>query len=172
MDTTGYIITISLILVVFKQLKEHRLDLSILLLPVGLIAFTAHTYLQHVPTGGNDITFDLLLGGIGAALGVIGAAGTHMRTDAEGVVWARAGLLSATVWVVGIGTRLAVALFSDHGGADTLARFSAHHQITGADAWTAALVIMALTQVTVRLVLVYARREHLRRSAPSPAFAA
>ena len=45
------------------------------------------------------------------------------------------------------------AQWATHSGARTIGEFSMRHQITGADAWTAAFVLMALTMVAVRLVV-------------------
>jgi hypothetical protein len=47
--------------------------------------------------------------------------------------------------------------YAAHGGAGAIARFSAHHQITSSQAWVTALVLMALAEVTARLVLLRVR---------------
>jgi hypothetical protein len=52
---------------------------------------------------------------------------------------------------------MAFSLWSDHGGAPHIASFSVAHQITGASAWVAALVIMALAEVLARLSILRLR---------------
>jgi hypothetical protein len=49
-----------------------------------------------------------------------------------------------------IGGRVAFAEWATHTGARTVGEFSVRHQITGADAWTAAFVLMAVAMVVVR----------------------
>jgi hypothetical protein len=56
---------------------------------------------------------------------------------------------------------MAFAFFSGHGAGPAIARFSAVHSITSTDAWVAALVIMALTEVTARLVVLRLRARKL-----------
>ena len=45
--------------------------------------------------------------------------------------------------------------------AQSIARFSIHHSITGAPAWVAALVLMALADVTARTLVLHARGRRL-----------
>jgi len=56
-----------------------------------------------------------------------------------------------------------------HGAGPAIAAFSIAHHITGSAAWTAALVMMALADVTARLVTVYLRG---RRLTATPVIAA
>ena len=52
---------------------------------------------------------------------------------------------------------MAFALYAENGGGPSVARFSAVHHITSAAAWTAALILMALTEV-VGCTAVFAGR--------------
>jgi hypothetical protein len=61
---------------------------------------------------------------------------------------------------------MAFAFATSHGLGPAVAGFSVAHQITGADAWVAALVMMALADVLTRLAVLYARG---RRLAVAPA---
>lgn len=70
MTATEWITDIILILVVFRQLREGRLDLKSFLIPLGIVAFVAYMYLDTVPTGGNDLVLIGTLMSVGAALGV------------------------------------------------------------------------------------------------------
>ena len=55
-----------------------------------------------------------------------------------------AGVLAASMWVGGVGARLAFAVAAGNGAGPAIARFSVAHHITGSSAWIAALVMMAL----------------------------
>ena len=85
----------------------------------------------------------------------------------------QAGWVAAILWVVGIGARMGFAYASDHGSGPAIARFSAAHSITSADAWVAALVMMALAEVIARLAVLRLRARQLPvASTPATAVAA
>jgi hypothetical protein len=157
MTTTDYIINAILVLLVVRQIRERRLDLQSLLLPVVLVGLAARQYLHSVPTAGNDLVLVGALGGVGATLGILCALSTHVRLGADGVALARAGWVAAALWIGGIGSRMAFAYAAAHGAGPAIGRFSVVHHITGGAAWTAALVLMALAEVVARLVTLQAR---------------
>ena len=66
----------------------------------------------------------------------------------------RAGAISVITWVAGMGFRFWFAYYAYHSGGPAVARFSVRHDITGADIWTTALVLMAFGQVLARLARV------------------
>ncbi|MBP5939137.1 hypothetical protein [Streptomyces acidiscabies] len=160
MTTTEWITDIALLLVVFRQLREGRLDLRTFLIPLGIVAFVAHTYLDSVPTAGNDLVLVGALVGVGAVLGVAGGVYTRVRT-AGGHILIKAGAVSAILWVLGMGARMGFQLWTEHGGADDVARFSLAHHITSDQAWVAAFVLMALTEVVTRLATIFVRSRML-----------
>jgi hypothetical protein len=92
-----------------------------------------------------------------------------MRLGAEGRPLGRAGILAASMWIGGVGTRLGFVVAEGNGAGPAIARFSVAHQITGSAAWVAALVMMALADVLTRLVVIYLRG---RRLAARPAASA
>jgi len=160
MTTTEWITDIALILVVFRQLREGRLDLKTFLIPLGIVAFVANAYLDSVPTGGNDLILIGALMGAGAVLGVAGGIYTRVRIAGEHVL-IKAGAVSAILWVLGMGARMGFQLWTEHGGADDVARFSLVHHITSDQAWVAAFVLMALTEVVTRLATIFVRSRML-----------
>jgi hypothetical protein len=172
-NATGYIINAILVLLVIRQIRGGRLDLRNLVLPVVLVAAAAAYYLRTVPTAGHDLALDITLAAVGAALGIACAMATRMRRGRDGVAFAQAGWLAAALWIIGIGSRMGFAFFSDHGAGPAIARFSISHQITGSDAWVAALVMMALAEVIARLVTLRLRAHALpaaSAAAPAPAY--
>ncbi|GAA0587454.1 hypothetical protein [Streptomyces crystallinus] len=169
MTTTEWITDIALLLVVFRQLREGRLDLRSFAIPLGIVSFVAYSYLDTIPTEGNDLVLIAALMGVGAALGIAGGVYTRIR-KLDGHVLIKAGAVSAVLWVVGMGARMAFQLWVEHGGgADDVARFSLAHHITGDQAWVAAFVLMALTEVVTRLATIFIRsRARAVTASPAP----
>jgi hypothetical protein len=165
---TDYIINAILVLLVLRQIRENRLDLASLVLPVVLVGAAAAYYLHSVPSAGNDIALDLTLAAAGTILGVACALTTRMRRGPDGVALARAGVAAAILWVAGIGSRMGFALYSSHGGAPAIARFSTAHDITSSAAWVAALVMMALAEVVARTATLRVRALRLPAAQVSP----
>ncbi|MFD7711512.1 hypothetical protein [Streptomyces sp. NPDC059786] len=168
MTTTDWITDIALLLVVFRQLREGRLDTKSYVIPLAIVAFVAHSYLNTVPTAGNDLVLIGTLVAIGAALGIAGGIYTRIR-KVDTHLFIKAGAVSATLWVLGMGARMGFQLWVDHGGADNVARFSLAHQITTEDAWVAAFVLMALTEVVTRLGTIFLRARAVAREHSQPA---
>ncbi|MFJ9121239.1 hypothetical protein ACIRJO_37625 [Streptomyces sp. NPDC102394] len=156
MTTTDWITDIALLLIVFRQLREGRLDLKSYLIPLGIVAFVASHYLRSVPTAANDLVLIGALVAVGAALGVAGGIYTRIRSTG-GHLFIKAGAVSAFLWVLGMGARMAFQVWVDHGGSDDVASFSLTHHITTSDAWVAAFVLMALTEVITRLATIFVR---------------
>ncbi|MCM2420328.1 hypothetical protein [Streptomyces sp. RKAG293] len=156
MTTTEWITDIALVLVVFRQLREGRLDLRSFLIPLGIVSFVAYTYLDTIPTAGNDLVLIGALMGAGAVLGIAGGVYTRIRS-VGGHLLIKAGLVSAALWVLGMGARMGFQLWVSHGGSDDVARFSITHHITSDQAWVAAFVLMALTEVVTRLATIFVR---------------
>ncbi|MFI0235622.1 hypothetical protein [Streptomyces sp. NPDC016845] len=161
MTTTEWITDIALLLIVFRQLREGRLDRRSFLLPLGIVAFVAWSYLDSVPTGGNDPVLIGALVAVGAALGITGGVHTRIRPSGEHLL-IKAGAVSATLWVLGMGARMGFQLWVEHGGADEVGRFSVTHHITSDQAWVAAFVLMALTEVVTRLATIFVRSRSAR----------
>jgi hypothetical protein len=166
-----YLINALLVLLVIRQIREHRLDLRALAVPVLAVGAAAVMFLHSVPGGGSDIALDLLCLSAGAAMGAIGGLATRMRPGADGRPLGRAGVLAAGMWIAGVGARMVFYFAATHGAGPAIAAFSSAHHITGPAAWTAALVMMALADVTARLVVVYLRGRRLTAKA-APAIAA
>ncbi|MCZ0983318.1 hypothetical protein O1L60_41480 [Streptomyces diastatochromogenes] len=163
MTTTDWITDLALLLVVFRQLRESRLDRTSYLIPLGIVAFVAYRYLDTVPTDGNDLVLIAALVAFGTVLGIAAGVCTRIRSHG-GQLYIKAGVAAAGLWVLGMGTRMAFQLWVGHGGgADDVARFSAVHRITSEQAWVAAFVLMALAEVVTRLVTIYVRGRMVTR---------
>ncbi|WP_126643738.1 hypothetical protein [Embleya hyalina] len=170
MTNADWITDIVLVLVVFRQLREGRLDRKTFLVPLGIVAFVGFKYLDSIPTAGNDLVLIGTLMAIGAALGVAGGVFTRIRS-AGGHLLIKAGAISAVLWVLGMGARMGFQVWVDHGGADHVVRFSLAHDITSGQAWVAAFVLMALTEVVTRVATILVRSRMVASGRPVTAAA-
>ena len=166
-----YLINALLILLVVRQIREHQLDLRALVVPVLAVAAAAVMFLHSVPSGGSDIVLDLACVLAGAVMGAIGGLATRLRLGPGGRPLGRAGVEAASMWIAGVGARMAFYFAATHGAGPAIAAFSIAHHITGSAAWTAALVMMALADVLTRLAVVYLRGRRVGAQ-PAPAAAA
>src|SRR5580700_6579036 len=120
MTTTDYLINFGLVALVILQIRGSRLDLRTALRPVILVAAAALYYLRSIPTSGNDVLLDLVLGSAGLVLGVACGLTTKVWHAADGHAYAKAGGIAAVLWVIGLGSRLAFEEFWTHGGTHTI----------------------------------------------------
>jgi len=157
MTTSEYLLNGLLVLVVVRQLRGKRLAGANLYIPLALVAYAAFRFLHSVPTAGNDLWLALTGAAAGLVLGTLCALYTRVYPDHDGVPFARATAVAAALWIVGVGSRIAFSLYAQHGGGASIIRFSAHHDITTAQTWVAALVLMALTEVVSRTAILVAR---------------
>lgn len=157
MTTTDYIIAAILVLLVIPQVRGVRLTLRSLALPIVAVAAAAAYYLKSVPTQGNDVVLDVLGLAAGLILGIGCGLTTRLFRDREGFMVAKAGLVAALLWIVGMASRTGFEYAATHNGEHAIADFSRSNSITGADAWTAALLLMALAQVLARTATIRIR---------------
>ncbi|GHG85816.1 hypothetical protein [Streptomyces lanatus] len=154
MTTIDYLISAALILLVIPQIRGTRQTTRNVLLPLVAVAAAAAYYLKSFPTDGNDVQLYVIGVLAGAVLGVACGATTRLSPGSDGVALAKAGVAAGVLWVVGMASRAGFEFWATHSGSTVVARFSRDNLITGAAAWTAALLLMALAQVLARLAVV------------------
>ena len=71
----------------------------------------------------------------GAMMGGLGGLVTRLRLGADGRPLGRAGVVAASMWIGGVGARLAFAVAAGNGAGPAIARFSVAHHITGWRPW-------------------------------------
>jgi hypothetical protein len=120
-----------------------------------------HSYIKSIPTAGNDLVLIGALAATGLGLGYLNGRLTHLRRGDDGTPLAKASAAAAVLWVAGVGARMAFAYVAQHGAGHAIASFSAAHGITGAAAWTDALVLMALGEVVARVVTLQLRARRI-----------
>ncbi len=168
MSTTQWTLNIALLAwVLLRNVGTRPLDRAAFTVPLLVVGVAAGIFLRDVPTAGNDVTLDVLFASAGLALGLVATALTRIRLDG-GRLFVTAGAAFAGLWIAVIGGRIVFAEWATGAGSRTVGQFSRDHLITGADAWTAAFVLMALAMVFGRLLTtaVVAAASHRRLSAP------
>lgn len=170
MSITDYLIDSALVLLVLIQIKERTLTSKALVRPVIIVGIAVATYLNGVPTAGNDLVLVGVLAILGLLIGIASGQTVLMRRGASGEILARARWLSAFFWVLGMGSRFAFLIWVNNGGAATVGQFSAQHAITSSETWTVALLAMAAFEVCGRTLLLAARRRQLQ-VVPVPEYA-
>jgi hypothetical protein len=162
-SAADYIIDILLIAIVVLQMRPRRQTWQSMLRPLILVAIAGVHYLRGVHLAGNDLTLIVGLTVVGVLLGAGSAVTTGMWRDGEGAVIAKAGIAAAALWVAGMGFRFAFALYSNsNGGGMHVASFSQSHNITSAQVWVTALVLMAFGEVLARVGYLQWRAHQLR----------
>jgi hypothetical protein len=160
MSLSDYALNLLLVALVLRQIRGKRLTVVSLAWPVGIVVIAAVEYLHGVPAAGNDL--ELVGAGVlvGGTLGGLCGLFTRIHRLPDRALVAKATGLAAALWVLGTGARMAFALYAQNGGGPAIGRFSVAHDITGARAWTAALVLMALAEVLGRTAILGARMVH------------
>ena len=167
MTFTDYLMDSALVLLVLLQIKERKLTTKAIVRPLIIVGIAVANYLHGIPTAGNDLVLVAVLALLGLLIGVASGQSILMRRGPEGDVLARAGWASAFFWVLGMGSRFAFLIWINNGGKSTIAHFSATHSITSGEAWTAALLAMAVFEVCGRTLIQAVRRQRLMM-APTP----
>ncbi len=164
MSLSDYLVDSILILLVVRQMRTAPYDRRAWLLPLVIVGVVAKSYLHGLPTQGGSLALVALLVIVGLTLGTCSALATHVWSDGGKYALVKAGYVSAALWVVGMGGRMAFAIWASHGGEAPIARFSAAHGITDQNAWTTALVLMALGEVLSRVGILYVRAQRANGS--------
>jgi hypothetical protein len=157
MNTSTYIIDSALVLLVLLQIKERTLTNHQLIRPLIILGVAVASYLKGIPTHGNDLVLLGVLAVIGGLIGIASGVTVIMHRRPDGTTTFRSGWLSGSFWVLGMGSRFAFAWWASHGGVGSIASFSATHHITSGEAWTAALLAMAVFEVTGRTLIMALR---------------
>jgi hypothetical protein len=153
MTTTMYLLNLGLLaFVLWANVGTRTVTRARLALPVLLVLVAGAVFLRNVPTAGHDVALEAAGAGAGVVLGVAAAALVRVGRDRSGRLVMRAGGAYAALWVAVIGGRMLFAYGADHWFPAAIGRFSMTHQITGADAWTAAFILLSLSMVLTRVV--------------------
>ena len=171
MTVTDYLINALFVLIVFRQARERELDWRSVIVPLAIVAYVVQLYVHSIPTAGNDLVLIAALGLVGLSLGVASGFATHVRAGENRLAVARVGWVAGALLIAGIGSRIVFEFALSHGTRHAIVSFSIAHQI-GSAAWLVALVMMAMLEVSTRIVIVQLRgRQAMRASVAIPAAA-
>lgn len=152
MTSSQYLLNLGLLaFVLWANVGTRIVDRSRFTVPVLLVVIAAAVFLRDVPTRGNDVGLEVAGIAAGALLGLVAAALVEVGRNDRGQLVMRAGAGYAALWIAVIGGRMLFAYGADHWFSRAIGQFSRDHAITGADAWTAAFILMALSMVLVRV---------------------
>jgi hypothetical protein len=170
MNGLDYILDAVLVATIFLQFRGRRLTPRNLVFPVVIVVYFLLAYLKGVPTAGNDV---YLVGG-GIALGLVFGLGagvfTQVSTGDKGV-YAKAGVVAAVFWTLGVVLRTAFSLYASDGGTSAdrhIAQVMHSWDITSSKAIVACLLLMVLVEVGSRQLIVGARYLSLRHGSGAP----
>ena len=169
MNVFDYILDAVLVATIFFQFWGRRLTVRNLAFPVAIVVYFLIAYLKGVPTAGNDL---YLIGG-GVALGLIFGVGAGVFTrvyPGEKGIYAKAGLLAAAFWTVGVVLRTAFSLYATDGGRSAdrnIGNLMRSWNITTSNAIVACLLLMVLVEVGSRQMIIASRYFAMRRRAPA-----
>lgn len=159
--------------IVATQIGRHTLSPRRFLTPLIAVVAVAFVYLKGVPTMGGDLSFEIVCALAGLAFGLLAACFVRVERDARsGQIVTQAGVAYAVVWLAVFGGRLAFGWAASGVWRGAVGQFSMTHEITGAAAWTAAFVLMAIAMVAARTVALAARALLAARSAAPQSLAA
>src|SRR3954470_21366496 len=153
---TNYLISLGILtFVLITGLGTHEFTGRRVLRPVVIVLAVAAFYLHLFPTEGNDVRLVLVGLAAGTVLGVVSGLFVRVHRDpATSKVVTTAGFGFAAIWIAVTVGRMLFIFGADHWFTADLVTFSRTHLITGADAWTAAFVVLSVAMVLSRLVVV------------------
>ncbi len=161
MTTSQYFLNLALLAwILSSNLGTRTLTRRRVTLPLFVVAGAGWFYLADLPSVGNDGRLELVGLAAGVLLGAVAALTVRVHREGERTL-ATAGAAFAALWVAVVGGRVLFAYGAEHWFSRDIAQFSREHLITGADAWTAAFVIMALAMVVSRLAVTGLRAARL-----------
>jgi hypothetical protein len=162
MTTVDYLIGFAALAFVLWNMRRKELTDRRLLRPLIIAAGICVAFLHGVPTTGADgalVAAGVLLG---VGCGAVGAVATRLERDGADRVMATATPLAIGVTAAAFGGRMAFAIAATNGLGPAIGRFSASIGVHSAQAWVAALVLMAAADLATRAAILWRRRQATR----------
>ncbi len=152
---------------VVRQLRGKHLSAFALAWPMGIVAWAAVTYTRGFPARSADLALVIGCAVAGGILGTLAGRSTSVYWGGDGRLMARSTATTVAYWTLGTSWLLVFALYATNGGGPAIARFSAAKDLT-LGAWTSALTLMALVEVTGRSAVLIPRALRGRSDASDP----
>jgi hypothetical protein len=161
MTATDYLIGIGAMAIVLWGMRRHELTDRRLRRPLIIAAVVCVAFLHTIPTAGGDL--GLVAAGVltGIACGAVGGLATRLERDGSGALVATGTPLAVAVTGGAFAARFAFAVAATNGLGPAIGRASQALDITSPQAWVAALVLMAVCDLTTRALVLWQRRATL-----------
>jgi hypothetical protein len=165
MTTIDYLLAGVAMALVVWNMRRHVLTDRRLRRPVLVAVAVCASFLHGVPTSGADAALVAVGALAGIVFGLVGGLATRVERDpGSGSVIATATPLAFGVTVLAFGGRLGFAIAATNGLGPSIAHFSRTVGIHSENAWVAALVLMAATDLFVRALVLWQRRDACMRA--------
>lgn len=159
MSTLDYILALAALGLVLWNLRRHPLTDRRLRRPLIIAAIVCIAFLHGVPTAGADGALVALGILAGIACGAVSGLATRIeRDERSGAIIATGTPLAVAVTAFAFAGRLGFAVAAANGLGPAIGRFSHSVGIHSAQAWIAALVLMAAADLVVRTLVLWRRR--------------
>jgi hypothetical protein len=161
MTATDYLIGLGAMAIVLWGMRSHELTDRRLRRPLIIAAVVCVAFLHSIPTAGADVALVAVGVLTGIACGAIGGLATQLERDGSGAIVATGTPLAVAVTGGAFAARFAFAVAATNGLGPAIGRASHSLNITSAQAWVAALVLMAVCDLVTRALVLWQRRATL-----------
>jgi len=159
MSTFDYILGVGALVLILWNMRRHELTDRRLRRPVIIAAVVSISFLHAIPIGGADGVLVGLGVLVGISCGTISGLATRVERDAaSGAVISVATPLAVAVTAGAFISRMGFAVAATNGLGPAIGRFSSQVGVDSAQAWIAALVLMAAADLVVRALILWRRR--------------
>lgn len=165
MTASDYLLGLGAMAIVLWGMRRHELSDRRLLRPLIIAAVVCVGFLPAIPTTGADLALVAAGTLTGIACGAISGLATRVERDGTGAIVATGTPLAVAVTGGAFAARFAFAVAATNGLGPAIGRASQALDVTSAQAWVAALVLMAVGDLGVRALVLWQRRAAVRADA-------
>jgi hypothetical protein len=149
------LVAVALALMV-RQSQDRPFTMKMVALPVALAGWLFAAYVHEAPTVYNDPDLYVLAGLAGGTVGLLGGVRTGVRRVGDHVM-VKGSRLYAALFLLLLAARLVFAWGADNAWHSQVVSFCIDHRISGQAPIVAALMLMLVATIAVRIVVVLAR---------------
>jgi hypothetical protein len=159
MSFFDYLLGLAALGIVLWNMRRHELTDRRLVRPLVIAVVVCGAFLHGVPTTGADGALVALGVLLGVGCGAVSGLATRIQCDGSGVVFSTGTPLAVGVTAFAFAGRLGFAVAATNGLGPAIGRFSHDVGIHSAQAWIAALVLMAAADLVTRTLILWQRRD-------------
>jgi hypothetical protein len=159
MSFFDYLLGLGALGIVLWNMRRHELTDRSLRRPLIIAGVVCAAFLHGVPTTGADGALVALGVLLGISCGAVSGLATRVERDGSGTVFSTGTPLAVGVTAFAFAGRLGFAVAATNGLGPAIGRFSHELGIHSAQAWVAALVLMAAVDLATRTLILWQRRD-------------